>query len=476
MATQTHSNTAATRFQRGLLGELNPDVAAKVVAAGSDVAMVIDRDGVICDLALNNQDLQLDGFDSWLDKRWSDTVTVDSRIKIEELLRDAANDTAVRWREVNHPTQRGESVALRYVAVDAGHDGRVIAIGRDHRATSAMQQRLLQAQQSMERDYARLRDAESRYRLLFQMASEAIIIIDGATRRVVEANPAAERLIGGDGPTVGRSFAKIFAVQSQEAAVSLLSVAQSAARASGSHARLTSNGRDFSVSASLFRQDRTSHFLIRLAPFDRADAASPDGSAKLVEVLERLPDGFVVTDASLNILAENTAFLDLVRLPSKEQVRGQSLDRFLGRPGIDRNILVETLRKHGMVRNFPTVLRTQFLDQEDVEVSAVAVPDGAQSCYGFTIRGVSRRDVDRSRARPDLPQSAADMSELVGRVSLKEIVRDTTDLVERLCIEAALELTGNNRASAAEVLGLSRQSLYSKLHRFGLGNLGTDPE
>ena len=58
-----------------------------------------------------------------------------------------------------------------------------------------------------------------------------------------------------------------------------------------------------------------------------------------------------------------------------------------------------------------------------------------------------------------------------GRVSLKDLVRETTDVVERLCIEAALELTKNNRASAAEVLGLSRQSLYSKLHRFGLGNL-----
>jgi len=63
------------------------------------------------------------------------------------------------------------------------------------------------------------------------------------------------------------------------------------------------------------------------------------------------------------------------------------------------------------------------------------------------------------------------LTELVGRVSLKEIVRESTDLIERLCIEAALTFTGNNRASAAEILGLSRQSLYSKLHRHGLGNL-----
>jgi DNA-binding NtrC family response regulator len=61
-------------------------------------------------------------------------------------------------------------------------------------------------------------------------------------------------------------------------------------------------------------------------------------------------------------------------------------------------------------------------------------------------------------------------------VTLKDLVRETTDLVERLCIEAALELTKDNRASAAEILGLSRQSLYSKLHRFKLGNLTNDED
>ena len=46
--------------------------------------------------------------------------------------------------------------------------------------------------------------------------------------------------------------------------------------------------------------------------------------------------------------------------------------------------------------------------------------------------------------------------------------------IERLCIETALELTGNNRASAAELLGLSRQSLYVKLRRYGLADDSTD--
>jgi DNA-binding NtrC family response regulator len=53
-------------------------------------------------------------------------------------------------------------------------------------------------------------------------------------------------------------------------------------------------------------------------------------------------------------------------------------------------------------------------------------------------------------------------------MAMRDLIRDTTDLVERHFIEAALELTEHNRTAAAEVLGLSRQSLYVKLRRHGL--------
>ena len=60
--------------------------------------------------------------------------------------------------------------------------------------------------------------------------------------------------------------------------------------------------------------------------------------------------------------------------------------------------------------------------------------------------------------------------ELVGSSTLKDIVAETTDVIEKMCIETALELTRNNRVAAAEMLGLSRQSLYVKLRKFGLLN------
>jgi DNA-binding NtrC family response regulator len=78
----------------------------------------------------------------------------------------------------------------------------------------------------------------------------------------------------------------------------------------------------------------------------------------------------------------------------------------------------------------------------------------------------------------ELSRAVEHLTELVGRVSLRKLVQDTVALVERHFVEAALELTGENRTAAAELLGLSRQSLYTKLHRYDLtgGNEGPGSE
>ena len=89
--------------------------------------------------------------------------------------------------------------------------------------------------------------------------------------------------------------------------------------------------------------------------------------------------------------------------------------------------------------------------------------------HGFSLRPVAARRPAAGTAA--VARSANELADLVGRMPLKDIVRESTDRIERLCIEAALAFTADNRASAAEILGLSRQSLYSKLHRHGLGNL-----
>jgi transcriptional regulator PpsR len=460
------------------LGDLDAEAAATLIAAAADVALIVDGEGVIRDVAFGSDELSREGYDGkWLGLPWADTVTVESRPKIEALLREATGKSATRWRQVNHPSPRGTDVPILYSAVPVGTEGRVVAVGRDLRAIAALQQRLVDAQQSMERDYWRLRHVETRYRLLFQMASEAVLIVDATTQKVIEANPAAVQLLGESGRrVVGRSFPEGFDAESTQSVQDLLAGVRAAGRADDVRARLADARREVVVSASLFRQENSTLFLVRLTPVqaDAAEVDAPKAKSRVLEVVESAPDGFVVTDLEGRILMANAAFVELAQLATEEQTKGESLERWLGRPGVDLNVLIANLRQHGSVRLYATTLRGEYGTTAEVEISAVSVPNGPQPCLGFAIRNIGRRLAAEPRGNRALPRSIEQLTELVGRVSLKDLVRESTDLIERLCIEAALELTHDNRASAAEMLGLSRQSLYVKLRRYGLGDLGSD--
>jgi transcriptional regulator PpsR len=445
--------------------------AAALLAAASDVAFILSTEGKVLDIAVSRGDLANRGFADWVGEPWIDTVTVESRPKIVEMLTDATQPGAEpRWRQVNHPAAGGE-VPIRYLVMRLGERDRLIAIGRDMRDAAAMQQRLLQTQQSLERDYVRLRQAETRYRLLFDMAAEPVLIVDAETRRIQEANPAVHDLLGANkGTLIGSPVHEIVEAGQRDDLVAYLGAAEAADDVAPVELRLAEERGTALVSARLFRHARTPLLIVRIESVGAATGRHRF-DATLGDVVERMPDAFVLVDHNLNILTANTAFLDLAELPSIERAVGGRLDAWLGRPGIDLDLIAAQLREHGSVRNVATIFRGAAGAREEIEVSGVAAPAGDGTCYGFTIRNVGRRMRVNVPETGEMPRSVGQLTELVGRMSLKDIVRESTDMIERLCIEAALAYTSDNRASAAEILGLSRQSLYSKLHRHGLGNL-----
>ncbi len=465
------------------LGDLDAEAAGRLIAASSDVALIVDEAGVIRDVAFGSDELSNGDYRDWLGKPWAQTVTVESRPKVEALLRDAGTKAPLKWRHINHPSADGVDLPLLYAAVPVGRQGhalavgRAVAFGRDLRANALLQQRLVNAQQAMERDYWRMRHMETRYRVLFQVASEPVLILDAATLKLEEANPAANKLFGDATRRSTWSVVDGFDAASTVAVQDLLSTVRATGRADSVRARLVEGEGEFLVSVSLFRQEKSSHFLVRLTATHAAqEAAASSGEQMLLRLVESAPDALVVTDLDGLILTANHAFLDLAQLATEEQARGVPLERWLGRTGVDVNVLIGNLRQRGSVRLFATAMRGEYGSSTDVEISAVSVPGGEQPCLGFTIRDVGRRLSGDVRASREVPRSVGQMTELVGRMPLKEIVRDTTDLIEQLCIEAALQLTRDNRASAAEMLGLSRQSLYVKLRRYGLGDPAIETE
>lgn len=442
-----------------------PDSALAALLAAADLVLVVSASGRIDQLHVGSGDIEPAEVADWEGDDWRATAQPESVGKIEALMSEAI---APRWREANHVSAAGE-LPLKWLTLPLP-GGRRLAIARDQRVAASLQQRLVRAQQAMERDSMRLRQLETRHRLLFDTAAEPIFIIDSASRRVLEANAAARRATGLAATALdGVNFAALVHPDDHDGTIAMLGALTVSAQRHPARLRLA-GGQPFAMSASLFRQDRDNRLLIRLAPLD---LAAPPESEPLAQAMERMPDAFVLTDDNFDIIAGNGAFLDLVGLARPTELVGQPISRYLGRPGIDLGVLTTALRDHGTVRGFATIARLgtgdpASSDGEPVEVSAVSSGEADELRHGFSIRPATRDAAQAAGA--SLPMSQ--LTDLVGRVSLKDIVRESTDLIERLCIEAALNYTDDNRASAAEILGLSRQSLYSKLHRHGLGNLG----
>jgi transcriptional regulator PpsR len=462
------------------LGAVDAPSISKLIAATGDIVLMVNWDGIIRGVGIQDAELarELDA-DHWLDRRLSDCVTAETRNKTDRLILEAIEKQPSRWVQINHPAKRLGEIPMSYTAVQVGDAGRIVVIGRNLRAISTLQQRLMDAQQSIERDYVRLRHVETRYRLLFESTSEAVMVIDPATHRTLEANPAAVALVGNTTKQILKhGFPDLFDTRDVPAIESLLTLVKTAGRAEESAVRLADAQGEIGVFASLFRHEDASLVLVRLVPAGGPVGAVSASNIRLamLKVLDDAPDGFVLTDEDGRIVASNAAFRDLAQIATAEQAEGSSLEQWLGRLGVDMNVLAATLRQRRTVSLFATTLSGIHGGTTDVEISAATVIQGHETFSGFVIRNVGRRIPVDPRIGRDMPRSVDQLTELIGRVPLKDLVREATDMIERLCIQAALELTRDNRASAAEMLGLSRQSLYVKLRRHGLGDLSGDGE
>lgn len=458
---------------------LDPHTAAALLAVAGDIALVMDSAGVIRDVALSaGGDSHLEEASRWVGRSWSETVTSESRGKIDTLIKEAANQGVSKRRQVNHLLAEVSELPVAYTALRLGPGGALVAVGRDMRNVSTLQQRLVEAQQAMERDYWRMRHVETRYRLLFQLASDGILVLDATNLKVLDANAAAGQIFGeATDKLLGRSFPFGVDAGSIRVVDDLLSSARSAGRA-GETALTLQGGRGYHASASCFRQESSTLLLLRLSPIATEGGQTMGGQSpsRVLDLIERSPDGFVVTDLEGGILAANRAFLDIAEVATEEQVRDQPMSTYIGRPGADFGVFLSMLRKNGAVRLMATSAFGALGHQSEVEVSAVWVPEGEEPCIGFSIRDIGRRLAGGPQGARDLTRAVEELTTLVGRVSLPDLVRDTVDLVERHFIEAALELTNDNRTSAAEVLGVSRQSLYVKLRRHKLADTVQDRE
>ena len=450
------------------LAEWAPELAKAFVSLTSDIALVIDKAGVIQNVAQGESDPLLPQAGDWVGRPWADTVSGDTRAKIDKLMEEVNASGIARRREVNHSFEHGVSIPVAYTAIRFGSDGPVLATGRDLRVIAAIQQRFLDTQNEMERGYWRARQAETRYRLLFQVATDAVLVVDGHTLRILEANQAASQMFDlSPEQMVDRPATLGFEERSRAGVEELLAAARASGQSGEIRARLLGKVGLTSVAATPFRADDTMRLLVRVRAVDNSDLL-PALNDSLARLVDQSSDGVVVTDSSGRVLMANPAFLKLVRLDDEAQVRGRPIVDWLGMPDRPLATLLPQVRRDGLARRVPSWIKVAGAPVAKVEVSAALLTERDQECIGFTIHLLEDRE-DDGRSPYELNLALQRLTGQVGQSTMATLMREAAALAERHFVLTALARANDDPVEAAHLLGISSERLAALRKRDSSG-------
>ena len=435
-----------------------------VNVAQPDITLILDMDAVIQDVTLSNA-ISGEGFRAWIGRSWIDTVADVGSDKVRGMVEDARAGGVSAFRQVTQRFPSGLELPIEYTTVRLGGKAGLIAVGKSLQAVSELQSRLIAAQHAMEQDYWKLREVETRYRLLFDASNEAVLLLKADDLHIVEANPAAIRALG---LARGSDFLTEMAPHERDPFQAMLVRVRENGKAPGIVVHLGADRHPWILRASVMNAEPGAVFLLQLASVAiKATVTGRTDPHSLAILIERMPDAFVVLDRNGAIRQSNRAFLDLVQAGAEGAVLGQHLEQWLARPGADMTVLLANMRKHGAVRLFSTSIQGELGSVVDVEISAAGDSEIDPTYIGVLLRDVSRRLTAPENSDVSRPAMAF-LAAHDGKTPLRQLVDEAVGIVEKHYMESALESTDGNRTAAAELLGLSRQSLYTKINRYGL--------
>ena len=431
--------------------------------ARPDITITLDDDGVIRD-AVSSSALEEESLDDWRGRPWGDTIERNGAIefsKMIEAVRLSGDSTCLQVRQ-RFPS--GRELPIEYTTISLGNRGGFIAIGKNLETIADLQSRLMAAQQAREQDYWKLREIETRYRLVFDASTEAVALVRMSNLRVVEANLAASKALG---LLPGAEFLPDMPARSRKAFESLLERVREHGRAPGIALQLNDSAAAWSLRASIVTTQSDTFYLLQMSPMGGAPMSrdSRGGTPSIEDIVQRLPDGFAIVDREGVIRRANNTFLDLAQVGAESAVIGQKMKRWLSRPGADMTVILALIQRHGGVRMMATVIEGELGSQTELEISAVGDNNSAPEYIGLLMRDVTMRSRVEAPLGASVPETDAEV------MSLEALVKASTEAIERSTITKALDRFHGHRTAAAKYLGLSRQSLHAKLKKYGFEDL-----
>jgi transcriptional regulator PpsR len=467
--------TGGTNFwTSGAVPLVDPEQLSEIIGAASDISIVVDTAAVIQSVIVSPSADSFGNLRHWEGRPLIEFLADDSIVKFQKAFaRFLQGENVTQALELNHEDNAAWKYPVRY-SVHRFGDNTALLLGRDLRPIAETQQQLVQAQIALEQGYEARREFDSRYRIMLGKTREAVLFVSLRDGRISDCSDAAATLLGlKRDAAAGTALAQLLSDRSSAELMESLLNASLAEGGGTIEVKATRSEQRLTIEPSVFRAggQRILHCL--LTTVGELPRVADAETSRAIALFRAATDAIIFTDADGAILSGNDAFLDLIGAAHGGDIRGKSLGDYLVRGQIDMNVLVDNARRAGHMRIYSTKLTNVLGARLSVEISATHITEASAPVLAFILRDVSRVEGVRGTSSARMPEeSNRSVMELVGSASLKEIVAETTDVVEKMCIETAVNLTKNNRVAAAEMLGLSRQSLYVKLRKYGLLNKG----
>ena len=473
------TSRGSSYWTSGSVPLVEPEFLESILAAASDLALVVAADATVMSAIVSaREDDSFGNLSHWEGRPISEFLTPESREKFATIhAAYLAGTEPTRPVELNHADNALWKYPVCYTLHRFGQNDAVLLLGRDLRPIAETQQQLVQAQIALEQGYEARREYDTRYRVVLNASRDAILFVSVTGGRVDDANERAAELLGLKPEALsGASLGSLFDNRSSAELTEALITATLGEEAGVVPLTATRTGLDLIATPNLFRANGQRVLLCRLSrAVAPAQPEKPDSVASLGGALfTQGSDAMAFLDPKGSVLAVNDAFLDMTGVPHRSEALGRSFADFMARGQIDLGLMLGASggeARSGKVRIYATRLVNQLGARFAVEASVTRIDTGASDVIALILRDAERLEpVRRPGEGESLPEAGHKVVELVGSATLKEIVTETTDVVEKMCIETAVNLTRNNRVAAAEMLGLSRQSLYVKLRKYGLLN------
>lgn len=457
----------------GLIPMIEPEIVTEIISRITDLALVLSQTGQVLGVLSNPNFKARFGLARWEGQPLRELLTVESIVKFEHRLEEFLKDRtkAVRPVELNHKaTSEQAEFPVRYSLHHIGNDGAILMLGQDLRPIAEMQQQLVAAQIALEQDYEAQREYDTRLRVLMAAMDQGTLFVTASDGRIEDCNAAAATLLGRRrADLIGTKMIDLLQGDADDKLVEELGRRAANGKTGEVSVRSLNTQQKINLYPTMFRTAGEQMLLCRMV--EQGETSAPRArelADHLTGIYERGTDAIVFVSQSGTLLSANDAFVRLTSVTHTMSLKDRPFSDFLGRGTVDLNVMIENTSRTGAMRLYATRIIGEHGTEVAVEIATTQIATGDQPVYALVIRDAGRGDATRNAGAQITDVDARSIVELIGSHSLKGIVAKTTDVIEKMCIETAVELTSNNRVAAAEMLGLSRQSLYVKLRKYDL--------